>query len=150
LKKKSSEQKWEFLERRKVLCEFKRRTSQINTLFCRARIQIQHNINKKLEERESERARAREWNKKCAQNSARKIHAGDVGRILSVWAFLYIRGPRWAFGTAVIIRVKTKSRPLPLRTLSHTMKKMVYIVNTKVRCFTIPLSARNRIVATID
>ena len=45
---------------RKVLCEFKRRTSQINTLFCRARIQIQHNINKKREERESERARARE------------------------------------------------------------------------------------------
>ena len=44
----------EFLERRKVLCEFKRRTSQINTLFCRARIQIQHNINKKREERESE------------------------------------------------------------------------------------------------
>jgi hypothetical protein len=60
MKKKSSEQKREFLERRKVLCEFKRRTSQINTLFCRARIQIQHNINKKREERESERARARE------------------------------------------------------------------------------------------
>ena len=94
--------------------------------------------------------RARERNKKCAQNRARKIHIGDVGRILSVWAFLYIRGPRWAFGTAVIIRVKTNSRPLPLRTLSHTMKKMVYIVNTKVRCFTIPISARNRIVATID
>ena len=84
MKKKSSEQKREFLERRKVLCEFKRRTSQINTLFCRARIQIQHNINKKREEREGERARAREWNKKCAQNRARKIHIGDVGRILSV------------------------------------------------------------------
>jgi hypothetical protein len=57
MKKKSSEQKREFLERRKVLCEFKRRTSQINTLFCRARIQIQHNINKKREVRESERER---------------------------------------------------------------------------------------------
>ena len=48
------------------------------------------------------------------------------------------------------LQVKTNSRLRPPNTRSHTMKKTVYIVNIKVSCFMIPISAQNLTVATID